>query len=295
MAFEERGRESFVPAGASSRTDRVNGPGTPRYDDAEAGVSRCGGRGRQRTGRGAQGRVAPLRPRACARPRRDDAVAPDFRASAPPTAPPSSTRWRTRADAGRASRATRSCASIARRSISGGTRSASTRRAGGASGRRDRRTRSALRRSALAETLTVRATPPPTNNAGTLGVAVRGRSTRIERCGCNRRPDRGTPATTRRTMMVKPHRRHADHLGRPHRRASAADGGADGLPQLHLRIPDDGAHVPDRKAAGRSRQRPAAIAADPSSPPCGPGRLEQARANPGSDGGHVRTEAATSA
>jgi hypothetical protein len=34
VAFEERGRESFVPAGASSRTDRVNGPGTPRFDDA---------------------------------------------------------------------------------------------------------------------------------------------------------------------------------------------------------------------------------------------------------------------
>ena len=36
VAFEERGRESFVPAGASSRTDRVSGPGTPRYNDAEA-------------------------------------------------------------------------------------------------------------------------------------------------------------------------------------------------------------------------------------------------------------------
>jgi hypothetical protein len=36
VAFEERGRESFVPAGASSRTDRISGPGTPRYDDAEA-------------------------------------------------------------------------------------------------------------------------------------------------------------------------------------------------------------------------------------------------------------------
>ena len=35
VAFEERGRESFVPSGASSRTDRVNGPGTPRYDDTE--------------------------------------------------------------------------------------------------------------------------------------------------------------------------------------------------------------------------------------------------------------------
>ncbi len=35
VSFEERGRESFVPAGASSRTDRVNGPGTPRYDDTE--------------------------------------------------------------------------------------------------------------------------------------------------------------------------------------------------------------------------------------------------------------------
>ena len=35
VAFEERGRESFVPAGASSRTDRISGPGTPRYDDTE--------------------------------------------------------------------------------------------------------------------------------------------------------------------------------------------------------------------------------------------------------------------
>ena len=35
VAFEERGRESFVPAGASSRTDRINGPGTPRYDDTD--------------------------------------------------------------------------------------------------------------------------------------------------------------------------------------------------------------------------------------------------------------------
>jgi FecR protein len=35
VAFEERGRESFVPSGASSRTDRINGPGTPRYDDTE--------------------------------------------------------------------------------------------------------------------------------------------------------------------------------------------------------------------------------------------------------------------
>src|SRR3954469_7627707 len=34
-AFEERGRESFVPSGASSRTDRLNGPGTPRYDDTD--------------------------------------------------------------------------------------------------------------------------------------------------------------------------------------------------------------------------------------------------------------------
>jgi hypothetical protein len=36
VAFEEKGRESFVPAGASSRMDPVNGPGTPSYDDAEA-------------------------------------------------------------------------------------------------------------------------------------------------------------------------------------------------------------------------------------------------------------------
>ena len=34
VAFEFNGRESFVPAGASSRTDPRRGPGTPRYDDA---------------------------------------------------------------------------------------------------------------------------------------------------------------------------------------------------------------------------------------------------------------------
>jgi hypothetical protein len=35
VAFEVRGRESFVPSGASSRTDRINGPGTPRFDDTD--------------------------------------------------------------------------------------------------------------------------------------------------------------------------------------------------------------------------------------------------------------------
>jgi len=34
VAFEFKGRESFVPAGASARTDPRLGPGTPRYDDA---------------------------------------------------------------------------------------------------------------------------------------------------------------------------------------------------------------------------------------------------------------------
>ena len=33
--IEFNGRESFVPAGASCRTDRVAGPGTPRFDDAD--------------------------------------------------------------------------------------------------------------------------------------------------------------------------------------------------------------------------------------------------------------------
>jgi FecR-like protein len=32
VSFESKGRESFVPAGASARTDPVLGPGTPRYD-----------------------------------------------------------------------------------------------------------------------------------------------------------------------------------------------------------------------------------------------------------------------
>ncbi|HMF96063.1 MAG TPA: FecR domain-containing protein [Vicinamibacterales bacterium] len=36
VAFEDKGHESFVPAGASSRTDRINGPGTPSFDDADA-------------------------------------------------------------------------------------------------------------------------------------------------------------------------------------------------------------------------------------------------------------------
>ena len=35
-AFEYHGRESFVPADASARTDPDVGPGTPRYDDAPA-------------------------------------------------------------------------------------------------------------------------------------------------------------------------------------------------------------------------------------------------------------------
>jgi hypothetical protein len=35
VAFELSGRESFVPAGASCRTDRTAGPGTPRFDDAD--------------------------------------------------------------------------------------------------------------------------------------------------------------------------------------------------------------------------------------------------------------------
>ena len=41
VAFEFNGRESFVPAGASSHTDPRFGPGTPRYDDAD---EICGGR-----------------------------------------------------------------------------------------------------------------------------------------------------------------------------------------------------------------------------------------------------------
>ncbi|MBI3491267.1 MAG: FecR domain-containing protein [Acidobacteria bacterium] len=35
VSFEYRGRESFVPAGASARTDPEFGPGTPRYDVAD--------------------------------------------------------------------------------------------------------------------------------------------------------------------------------------------------------------------------------------------------------------------
>jgi hypothetical protein len=38
VALELNGRESFVPAGASSRTDATRGPGTPRYDDASDGL-----------------------------------------------------------------------------------------------------------------------------------------------------------------------------------------------------------------------------------------------------------------
>jgi hypothetical protein len=35
VALESNGLESFVPAGASCRTDSTRGPGTPRYDDAD--------------------------------------------------------------------------------------------------------------------------------------------------------------------------------------------------------------------------------------------------------------------
>lgn len=35
VAFELNGHESFVPAGASCRTDPREGPGTPRFDDAD--------------------------------------------------------------------------------------------------------------------------------------------------------------------------------------------------------------------------------------------------------------------
>ena len=35
VAFEAKGRESFVPAGASARTDPRLGPGTPRYDTTD--------------------------------------------------------------------------------------------------------------------------------------------------------------------------------------------------------------------------------------------------------------------
>jgi hypothetical protein len=41
VAFEFNGRESFVPAGASSRTDPRVGPGTPRYDDADENLRRA--------------------------------------------------------------------------------------------------------------------------------------------------------------------------------------------------------------------------------------------------------------
>jgi hypothetical protein len=41
VAFEYKGRESFVPARASSRTDPEFGPGTPRYDDTEEAFQRA--------------------------------------------------------------------------------------------------------------------------------------------------------------------------------------------------------------------------------------------------------------
>src|SRR5204862_5666695 len=41
VAFEYGGRESFVPAGASSRTHPQIGPGTPTYDDADEQFGRA--------------------------------------------------------------------------------------------------------------------------------------------------------------------------------------------------------------------------------------------------------------
>ena len=77
VAFEEHGRESFVPMGASSRTDRVNGPGTPRYDDTEQAFRDAVDEVDNGTRLGAQGGGAAVHPRPRARPRCDDAVASD--------------------------------------------------------------------------------------------------------------------------------------------------------------------------------------------------------------------------
>jgi len=41
VAFEYKGRESFVPARASARTDPEFGPGTPRYDDTDVEFQRA--------------------------------------------------------------------------------------------------------------------------------------------------------------------------------------------------------------------------------------------------------------
>lgn len=41
VAFEYKGRESFVPARASAPTDPEFGPGTPRYDDTDPGFQRA--------------------------------------------------------------------------------------------------------------------------------------------------------------------------------------------------------------------------------------------------------------
>ena len=41
VAFEYKGRESFVPARASARTDPAFGPGTPRYDDTDEAFQRA--------------------------------------------------------------------------------------------------------------------------------------------------------------------------------------------------------------------------------------------------------------
>lgn len=41
VAFEYKGRESFVPARASARTDPAFGPGTPRYDDTDEPFQRA--------------------------------------------------------------------------------------------------------------------------------------------------------------------------------------------------------------------------------------------------------------
>ena len=133
VAFEERGHESFVPAGASARTDPRVGAGTPRYDDAEPvfreALDEVDG------GRDAAARAAALR-EVIAHARTRDAMTlwhliprvglaergavVDALAARVPM-PPAVTREAV-------------LRSIARRSISGGTRSGSTRRTGGANG-----------------------------------------------------------------------------------------------------------------------------------------------------------------
>ena len=217
VAFEERGRESFVPAGASSRTDRVSGPGTPRYDDAEPAFRDA--LDEVDNGRDAGRKAASLR-YVLEHARGRDAMTLWHLISArrpPPIAPPWSTRSTARVPMPADGLARRGPAPRSRgaRSVVGHARprrgelvAKVERRV--SSGRRLRRSPRRLRAARRRRRFAPRRRPRTTQ---ARSARVRGGSTRIEPSWMQSATGPWHAGYNQKNMMVKPHRRDAGHLG----------------------------------------------------------------------------------